>query len=66
VLVVEDGDLSNSVVFASRGKLLDRGRTVRCAGRAHWIRPPAAQLSGAFTQVRRALHTRRSAEPPAT
>ena len=66
VLVVEDGDLSNSVVFACRGKLLDRGRT-SALRRPRALDPTAAaQLTEAFTQVRRALHTRRSSGPPAT
>ncbi len=59
VLVVEDGDLSNCVVFACRGHALDRSR------QGVWRRPrgldplAAAQLSDAFARVSRALLNRR-------
>lgn len=65
VLVVDDGDLSNSVVFACRGKLLDRSRTTALR-RPRGLDPAAsAQLADAFTRVRRALLARRRGDAPA-
>lgn len=55
VLVVEDGDLSNSVVFACRGRALQRSRN------GLWRRPrgldpvAATQLSESFARLSRAL-----------
>jgi spermidine synthase len=59
VLVVGDGDLSNSVVFACRGKLLDRSRTGVLRRPRDLPPAAAAQLADAFTRVSRALLTRR-------
>ncbi|WP_341889391.1 transferase [Variovorax sp. YR752] len=58
VLVVDDGELSNSIVFAGKGGALDRvapGLVRRPSGLA---RGAADQLLGAFAQVSRALKDR--------
>jgi spermidine synthase len=61
VLVVDDGELSNSIVFASQGDALAHSR-------AGVVRPPkglahgaAQQLLGAFARVSRALKDRNGA-----
>jgi spermidine synthase len=58
VLVVDDGDLSNSIVFACKGTALEsaRGGVVR---RPKGLAGPASeQLLGAFARVNRALRDR--------
>ncbi len=63
VLLVDDGELSNSIVFACKGHALSQARA-RHASRSTTL-PPAlapaaeAQLAGAFALIRRTLKPRR-------
>jgi spermidine synthase len=64
-LVVDGGDISNNIVFASKGRALNRavaGPVRRPKGLAPQA---AAELTGAFARVSRALRQARGAPPPA-
>lgn len=58
VLVVDDGDLSNSVVFACRGTALESARAGVVRRPRGLDRAASAQLLGAFARVSRALRDR--------
>jgi spermidine synthase len=58
VLVVDDGDLSNSIAFASKGTALEPARGSIARGPRGLNRTACEQLQGAFARVRRALQER--------
>jgi spermidine synthase len=60
VLVVDDGEASNSIVFACKGHALDAARPGVVRRPAGLDRAGSAQLLEAFAQVSRALAGRRS------